>query len=289
MFGKLGQAISDLFNKKKLSESLSIELEEILISSDISPTTSHKICDEFSKNRFDKDTTLEQLKKSLASNLLENLEGSEQKFELIHKPFVFLMSGVNGSGKTTTIAKLAYKYKKMGKKILIAAADTFRAAAVEQLSFWAGKVGADFISATQNTDPSSLAFDALKKAQVEKYDILFIDTAGRLQNKESLMAELSKLTRTLKKLDATAPHASVMVLDATTGQNALSQLTHFKDAAQINSLILTKLDGSSKGGIVISLFSQYKIPLSFIGNGEGLENLVEFNAKNFIEALLDIQ
>jgi len=289
MFGKLGQAIVNLFTQKKLDEQTLQELEETLISCDISVLTSQKIIQKLGQKKLNKDIEVEDIKKELASEIMNILQNSQTQIDVTkHTPFVFLMSGVNGAGKTTTIAKLAYKYKKMGKKILIAGADTFRAAAVEQLKFWADKVGVDFMSKDQNADPSSVAFEALKKAQTENYDVLFIDTAGRLQNKENLMAELGKMLRTLQKLDATAPHASIMVLDATTGQNAVSQLEHFSEAAKINSLIITKLDGSSKAGVVISLFDKFHIPVSFIGSGEGLENLEDFEPQNFTQALLDI-
>lgn len=288
MFSKLGQMISDLFTKKKLGRDILEGLEETLILSDISAGVAAKISALVSKKRFDKDVDEKTVKTYLAEVIAELLSGSEKEILLNKKPFVFLMSGVNGAGKTTSIAKLAALYQKMGKKVLIAAGDTFRAAAVEQLEIWAGRANVDFISAPIGSDPASLAYDALKKAMAENYDVLFIDTAGRLQNKEGLMAELSKIHRTLKKLDETAPHESVMVLDATSGQNALSQLEHFLNTAGITSLIITKLDGSSKGGVLISLFDKFKIPISFIGTGEKITDIAPFSAKSFACDIVDL-
>ena len=287
---KLGENISNVFTKRKLDQDALDELEELLIMADMGPKTAAKIVEDFSQHKFDKEIDENQIKIELAQSIEAILTPVAQPFDIEsneHKPFVMLVCGVNGAGKTTTIGKLAHHYHKgEGKKVMIAAADTFRAAAVDQLDVWAQRAQVELIKKDIGADSAAVAFEALEKAQAEQADLLMIDTAGRLQNKANLMAELEKMIRVIKKKDETAPHAVVLVLDSTTGQNAHSQVQHFKEVVDVTGLVVTKLDGSAKGGVVVSLAHDYGLPIHAVGVGEKIEDLSAFNADDFAKALV---
>ncbi len=287
---KLGENITSVFTKRKLDQDALDELEELLIIADMGPQTAAKIVADFSQNKFDKEIDEVEIKAELAQSIQAILEPVAKPFDIetgAHKPYVMLVCGVNGAGKTTTIGKLAHHYH-MGqhKKVMIAAADTFRAAAVEQLDVWAKRAHVEIIKKDVGADSAAVAFEALEKAQAEQADLLMIDTAGRLQNKSNLMAELEKMIRVIKKQDETAPHAVILVLDSTTGQNAHSQVQHFKEVVDVTGLVVTKLDGSAKGGVVVSLANDYGLPIHAIGVGEKIEDLSSFNAEDFAKALV---
>ncbi|MCF8473336.1 MAG: signal recognition particle-docking protein FtsY [Emcibacter sp.] len=283
--------ISDIFLKRKLDATTIEELEDLLIMSDLGVTASQAVCESLSKNRFDKEIAPLEVQEALAkvvSDILRpvakplNTEGRK-------KPFIILMVGVNGSGKTTTIGKLAKKFKNQGKSVMLAAGDTFRAAAIAQLQVWGERNQVPVVSGNVGADAAGLAFDAVQKAKAEHYDILMIDTAGRLQNKSHLMDELSKIIRVIKKQDADAPHATILVLDATTGQNALQQTKVFQEAANISGLIMTKLDGTAKGGVLVSIAEKYNLPIHAIGVGETIDDLQPFDADEFSKMLVGLE
>ncbi len=290
---KLGQGIADTFTKRKLDQDALDELEDLLIMSDMGPKTASKIVAEFSKEKFDKEVDADSVSKALATSIAAILEPVAQELNITPptagEPFVMLVCGVNGAGKTTTIGKLAYEYHmKQGKKVMIAAADTFRAAAVDQLDVWAERAHCPLIKKDIGADPAAVAFEAIEKARAENADLLMIDTAGRLQNKSNLMAELEKIIRVIKKQDESAPHGVLLVLDSTTGQNAHSQLETFKELVGVTGLIVTKLDGSAKGGVVISLAEEFGMPIHAIGVGEKIEDLRPFKAQDFADALMGL-
>lgn len=287
---KLSGGISDIFTKKKVDEQTLEELEELLISADIGVRASAHIISNFSKRRLDKDVSDADIKKELASDIGEILTPCQQPL-LIDKnksPYVVLMVGVNGAGKTTTIGKLSAKLIKQGLKISLIAGDTFRAAAVEQLQIWGERNKIRVFSGTQGCDSAGLCFDGLKKAQELGDDVVFIDTAGRLQNKANLMEELKKVVRVIKKQMPEAPHTTLLTIDATTGQNALSQVEIFKEMVNVNGLVITKLDGSAKGGILVAIAEETHTPIHYIGIGEGIEDLDEFNAHDFSQNLMGL-
>lgn len=288
---KLGEGLSAVFAKRKLDQEALDELEDLLISADLGPGVASKLVSNFSKNRFGKDITDREVKEALAADIAQILKPFAQPLVLgTHsKPFVILVSGVNGVGKTTTIGKLAQYYAAQGKKIVLAAGDTFRAAAISQLQIWGERTGTKVVTAAQNSDAAALAYKALEEAQQAKADLLLIDTAGRLHNKSDLMQELAKIVRVIKKLDPEAPHANLLVLDATTGQNAHAQLEIFKQITNVTGLILTKLDGSAKGGVVISLAEKFKLPIHAIGVGEGADDLRPFSADDFANSLMGLE
>jgi fused signal recognition particle receptor len=270
--------------KTKIDDAVLEELEELLITSDIGVQTTIELIERISKAK-PKDTG--QVKSVLKKEILSIIESHSEVPEVnSHTPHVVLVVGVNGVGKTTTIGKIAASANASGKKVLIAAADTFRAAAVEQLGIWAERANAEFVKHKENADPAAVAFDAVTAASARGCDLVLIDTAGRLHTKVNLMEELKKIKRTVAKQLTGAPHETLLVLDATTGQNALSQAKLFNDAIGISGLVLTKLDGTAKGGIVIGICSSLNIPLQYIGIGEQIEDLRPFDAKQFIEALL---
>ena len=278
--------IDDLFTgKRKLDDDLLEELEELLITSDIGVSTSMDLIETIAK----KSSSIQdaaQLKKFLKKEILKTMGTVETAAEVqTEKPHVILVVGVNGVGKTTTIGKLAARQGAEGKKVLIAAADTFRAAAIEQLSIWADRAGADIVKHRDNADPAAVVYDSLEAAQARGSDVVFIDTAGRLHTKVNLMEEVKKIKRTVTKKIPGAPHEIILVLDATTGQNALSQANLFNEALDITGLALTKLDGTAKGGIVVGICSTLNIPLKYIGVGEGIEDLQSFDPDAFVEAL----
>ena len=282
--------LSGIFVGKKIDANTMESLEEALISSDLGVSASQKIVKEFEKNysgkTSDQEEILEALSKSI-SNILEPLEK-----ELIvsddHHPHIIMLVGVNGSGKTTTAGKLAKRFSQQGKKVILVAADTFRAAAIEQLKGWAEKTSVELISAERGADPAALVYQAIEKARIQKTDLILIDTAGRLQNRIELMEELAKIVRVIKKLEPEAPHDSLIVLDGTVGQNALSQLKAFLDVAAITGLIMTKLDGSARGGVLVALAEEFGLPIHLIGVGETAEDLQDFNAIAYSRALLGL-
>ncbi|HZQ40586.1 MAG TPA: signal recognition particle-docking protein FtsY [Rhizomicrobium sp.] len=284
----LAGSISGLFTKKKLTAETVAKLEEALIQADMGLSEAHRLAGLVAKNRYDSEISDAEVRAILAREIAVALSPLQKPLEIDagKKPFVILVAGVNGTGKTTTIGKLARRFTGEGKKVVLAAGDTFRAAAIEQLGVWAGRAGALFIHGKAGGDAAGLAFEALEKAQGENADILLIDTAGRLSNKADLMAELEKIARVIKKRDPSAPHAVLLVLDATTGQNALNQVDAFKAKVPLSGLIMTKLDGTAKGGILVALASRFGLPVHFIGVGEGEADLQPFDAQVFAQALI---
>ncbi|HXP95317.1 MAG TPA: signal recognition particle-docking protein FtsY [Telmatospirillum sp.] len=287
---KLSQGIVDLFVKRKLDRAALEELEELLIAADLGVATAASVTQKLAKGRFDQEIGAEEIKEILADEIAEVLApvALPLRPNRDNKPHVVLMVGVNGSGKTTTIGKLAKSFRDQGLSVTLAAGDTFRAAAVEQLKVWGERAGCPVIAREQGADAAGLAFDALKEAQGRKDDLLMIDTAGRLQNKADLMAELSKIIRVIKRLDPTAPHDVLLVLDATVGQNAHSQVEIFKDITAVTGLVLTKLDGTARGGVLVALAEKFKLPVYAIGVGEGIDDLRPFEAKAFAHSLMGI-
>lgn len=296
--GKLGGGISAIFTKRKLDNASLEELEELLIEADLGAALAHELTSEFAKQRFDKNTEANEVREFLAGKIAAILQpyaipllpmtNGPKPMTNDQKPMTIIMVGVNGNGKTTTIGKLASQFKNQGKKVMIAAADTFRAAAVEQMQVWGDRSGIPVVTGSFQADPASVAFAALERAKAENIDVLFIDTAGRLQNKSNLMAELQKIIKVLKKIDESAPHHVLQVLDATTGQNALSQVSAFKEMVNVTGLIITKLDGTAKGGIVVALARQSKLPIHAIGIGEAIDDLDAFNPTDFARNLVDL-
>jgi fused signal recognition particle receptor len=286
---KITQDITDLITKSKLDDSTLDQLEDILIEADLGPKTAARIIGEFSQNRFAGDAGEKDVRTTLSDSMARILDPVAKPLTIEnHKPFVVLVCGVNGAGKTTTIGKMAHYYKDQNKSVLVAAADTFRAAAVEQLGEWAKRAGAAFFAKGEGADAAAVAFEAYEKAKFENTDILFIDTAGRLHNKSNLMAELQKITRVLKKQNETLPHAVLLVLDATTGQNAFEQVRVFKDMIAVTGLAVTKLDGSAKGGVLVGLAGEFGIPVHFIGIGESAADLRPFTANDYARSLMGL-
>lgn len=294
---KLAEGFANIFTKAKLDNDTLDELEELLIMSDMGVEVARKIRGEFAKNRLDKDISTEEVKAELAAQIENHLAPFEThdnpwvaKDSIGKKtPRVIMFVGVNGSGKTTTIGKVAQNLVDNGHKIMLCAADTFRAAASEQLIIWGERAGVPVVSRASGADSAGLAFDALTRAKAEDIDVLLIDTAGRLQNKSELMAELAKIVRVLGKIDETAPHEVWLVLDATVGQNAISQTEAFAKTAGVTALIMTKLDGTAKGGVLLALTNQFKLPIRFIGIGEKVEDLQPFSASAFAKALVGVE
>jgi len=283
----IGQGITDLFTKKKLDSGTLEEFEDVLIRADLGLTVATRIVEAVGKGRYGKEIEGEEVKAILAEEVMRTLTPVAIPLSIdgSKKPFVILMVGVNGSGKTTTIGKLAAKFRDEGRSVMLAAGDTFRAAAIEQLQVWGDRTGAKVIARPQGSDASGLVFDAFAAADEAKTDILLVDTAGRLQNRTELMAELEKIIRVIKKRDATAPHAVLLVLDATVGQNALSQVEIFSKIAGVTGLVMTKLDGTARGGILVALAEKFGLPVHFIGVGEGIDDLEPFEAGEFGRAI----
>ncbi len=273
---------------RKVDEELLEELEEVLIMSDVGTETSVKIIDNLRKKIKRENIKDEQeVKQALKEEIKEILEKTDNSLKLESKPSVILVVGVNGVGKTTSIGKIAARIKKDGKKVVIAAADTFRAAAVEQLEIWANRAGCDMVKADEGTDPASVVFDAIKITKEKDADVLICDTAGRLHNKKYLMDELIKIKRVIEKELPDSSKEILMVLDATTGQNAISQVKAFKETVDITGIILTKLDGTAKGGSIIGIVEQNDIPVKFIGVGEQIDDMEMFNSEDFVNAIID--
>jgi fused signal recognition particle receptor len=262
-------------------------LEEALIHADVGADLARRLAAEVAEGRYDAEISEREIRGHLAAAIERVLAPSARPFKPDAKrtPFVVLVAGVNGTGKTTTIGKLASKLKSDGQRVMLAAGDTFRAAAIEQLKVWGERAGAPVVARAPGADAAGVAFEALEKAKTEKTDVLLIDTAGRLQTKAGLMAELQKIARVLKKLDADAPHAALLVLDATTGQNAISQVEAFQAAMPLTGLVMTKLDGTAKGGILVALADRFGLPIHFIGVGETINDLQVFDARSFARAL----
>ena len=287
----LSSGITDLFTKRKLDADTLEDLEDLLIQADLGIDTAARIASALRKERYERDVSADEVKAVLAARDRggAGAGGQALAIDADKKPFVLLMVGVNGSGKTTTIGKLSAKFTAEGKKVVLAAGDTFRAAAIEQLKVWGERTKVTVVSGAQGADAAGLAFDALTKAKAEGADILMVDTAGRLQNKTELMAELEKVIRVIKKQDETAPHAVLLVLDATVGQNAISQVEAFQKTAGVTGLVMTKLDGTARGGILVALAAQFGLPIHFIGVGEGVDDLEPFAARDFARALVGLE
>jgi fused signal recognition particle receptor len=284
---KLTEGITGVFTKKKLDAAALEELEDLLIQADLGVDTASRISEALSVGRYNKDISPEEVKTVLADEVEKVLRPVAQPLVLdgAHRPHVILVVGVNGTGKTTTIGKLARIYAGQGKRVMLAAGDTFRAAAIEQLKIWAERTGSGIVAGETGADAAGLAFDALRRAREEDRDILIIDTAGRLQNKAGLMAELEKIVRVIKKFDSAAPHTVLLTLDATTGQNALNQVEIFRQTAGVTGLIMTKLDGTARGGILVAIAAKYQLPVHAIGVGESAEDLQSFDARDFARAI----
>ena len=288
---KLTSGISDLLLKSKLDAGSLDDLEEILIEADLGPKTAAKVIEEFSQKRFGDDAGDREIRTALAETMAEILGPVAKPLEIkkpANGPFVILVCGVNGVGKTTTIGKFAQRLKNEGYKIMVAAGDTFRAAAVEQLKEWASRTNSGFYSKDVGADAASVAFESYEKAKKENADVLLIDTAGRLHNKQNLMAELEKIVRVLKKQDENLPHATLLVLDATTGQNAFAQLETFKSMVNVTGLIVTKLDGSARGGVLVGLADQFGVPVHAIGIGEQAGDMQPFSARDYARSLMGL-
>ena len=287
-FSKLSKAVA---GKSKVDDDVLDDLEEVLVSSDVGVDTTLKIIDRIearvAKDKYmGTDELNEILRDEIASLLSETNIGEETEFSLPKniKPYVIMVVGVNGVGKTTTIGKLAYQFKKQGLKVVLGAADTFRAAAIDQLQVWADRVGVPIVKQSMGSDPASVAFDTLSSAITQNADVVIIDTAGRLHNKVNLMNELTKVKRVMQKVVENTPHDVLLVLDGSTGQNAFEQAKQFTKATEVTSLAVTKLDGTAKGGVVIGISDQFQIPVKYIGIGEGLEDLQVFNKYEFVDS-----
>ena len=286
----LTQGITKVFTRKRLDQAALDELEELLIGADMGPKVAADVVAEIKRTKFNADVAEDEVRAVLAEEVSKILRRVSKPLTIRPelKPHVILVAGVNGSGKTTTIGKLAQKYRAEGLKVMLAAGDTFRAAAIEQLKVWGERTGAPVIAKEIGADAAGLAFEAFEMARAQGIDVLMIDTAGRLQNKAGLMAELEKVVRVIKKLDPDAPHSALLVLDATTGQNAVAQAEVFRSTAQITGLVMTKLDGTARGGILVSIAEKFDLPVHYVGVGEGADDLQPFDAENFARALVGL-
>jgi fused signal recognition particle receptor len=287
----LSDNLASALTKRKLDEETLDQLEEVLIKADLGIAMAGRIREAIAGGRYERGLSPEAVRAVLASEIAGVLEPLAQPFvpDPAKHPHVVLVVGVNGTGKTTTIGKFAHRLKREGSSVMLAAADTFRAAAIDQLKVWGGRVGAEVVAKEVGSDPAGVAYEALERARAEGTDVLLIDTAGRLQNKSDLMAELAKIVRVLKKIDESAPHSVVLVLDATTGQNALNQVQIFKEIAGVTSLVVTKLDGTARGGILVAIAERFQLPINAIGIGEGLDDLEPFDAQDFARAIAGVE
>jgi fused signal recognition particle receptor len=286
----LGGAISDLVSKRKLDAATIAEIEDVLIRADLGLDTAGRIAATLSEGRFEAGISPDEVKAVVAAEVEKTLAPVAQPLviDAVNKPFVVLVAGVNGSGKTTTIGKLAANLGAEGYTVMLAAGDTFRAAAIDQLKIWGERAGAPVIAREAGVDAAGLVFDAVRAAKERGVDVLLVDTAGRLQNRTELMEELQKVVRVMKKVDASAPHAVLLVLDATVGQNALSQVEIFSKLVGVTGLVMTKLDGTARGGILVAIAAKFKVPVHFIGVGESVDDLAPFSARDFARAIAGI-
>tara|TARA_B100001057_G_scaffold419822_1_gene439839 strand:+ start:2507 stop:3418 length:912 start_codon:yes stop_codon:yes gene_type:complete len=284
---KISTSINKVIKGKKIDDTTLLELEEILISSDMGVKFSSELIDELRKAKM-VDPSVLKVKKIIEKKIVSILQPLEKKNEKIKEPQVFLVVGVNGVGKTATVGKIAHKFSSEGKKVGVVAADTFRAAAVEQLKVWSERTGSEFFFAEEKSDPAALAFESINKALEKKIDVLIIDTAGRLHNKNDLMNELTKIIRVIKKINEDFPTEITLVLDGNIGQNSVKQAEVFKEICDIDSIIITKLDGTAKGGVLIPIAELLNLPISYIGTGEQKEDLINFKAREYTQALLDL-
>jgi fused signal recognition particle receptor len=287
----LGGAITDLVAKRKLDAAMIAEIEDVLIRADLGLDTAGRIAAALGEGRYDAAISPEEVKAVVAAEVEKALAPVAQPLAIDgrKKPFIVLVVGVNGSGKTTTIGKLAARFRAEGRTVMLAAGDTFRAAAIDQLKIWGERAGAEVIARAPGADAAGLVFDAVRAAQQRSVDVLLVDTAGRLQNRSELMGELEKIVRVIKKADPSAPHAVLLVLDATVGQNALSQVEIFRNAVGVTGLAMTKLDGTARGGILVAIAGKFAVPVHFIGVGESVEDLAPFSAREFARAIAGIQ
>jgi fused signal recognition particle receptor len=286
----IGGAVADLVVKRKLDQAMLDEIEDVLIRADLGVDSAARIAAAVGEGRYDKSITADEVKAVVAAEVEKVLAPVAKPLAVGEaRPFVVLVVGVNGSGKTTTIGKLAAKFRAEGRSVMLAAGDTFRAAAIDQLKIWGRRSGASVIARSSGADAAGVAFDALTEARGEEIDVLLVDTAGRLQNKAVLMEELHKIVRVMKKIEPRAPHAVLLVLDATVGQNALSQVEVFRDIAGVSGLAMTKLDGTARGGILVAIAAKFGLPVHFIGVGEGIDDLAPFSAKDFAQAIAGIE
>jgi fused signal recognition particle receptor len=287
---RLTEGLAAILVKRRLDETTLEEIEELLIAADLGPATAAQLAADLGKARFGKEVTDEEVKLFLADRVAALLAPVAVPLDTgAARPFVVLVVGVNGVGKTTTIGKMAEQFRNEGKRVMMAAGDTFRAAAVAQLAIWGERTGAPVVQKGEGADPAALAYEALERARREDVDVLLIDTAGRLHNKTALMDELAKIIRVLRKLDPSAPHATLLVLDATTGQNALQQVETFRALVQINGLVVTKLDGSAKGGVLVALAERFKLPVHAVGVGETAQDLQPFDPREFARSLMGVE
>ena len=284
---RLTEGITGVFVKRKLDDETLEELEDLLIQADLGIDVASRVTDALRQSRYNSDISSEEVRDILAQEVEKTLAPVAEPLEIdvSRKPHVILVVGVNGTGKTTTIGKYANQFARQGLRVMLAAGDTFRAAAIEQLKIWGERTGSEVVASEPGADAASLAFDAFQRARAEGYDVLIIDTAGRLQNKSALMAELEKVIRVIRKLDRAAPHSVLLTLDATTGQNALSQVEIFDKTAGVTGLVMTKLDGTARGGILVAIASKYGIPVHAVGVGERVEDLQSFDAGDFARAI----
>jgi fused signal recognition particle receptor len=287
---RLTEGITGVFTKRKLDDETLEELEDLLIQADLGLDVAARVTAALKKSRYNSDITSEEVREILAQEVEKVLAPVAEPLEIdaSKRPHVVLVVGVNGTGKTTTIGKYANQFTKEGLRVMLAAGDTFRAAAIEQLKIWGERTGAAVVASEPGADAAGVAFDAFKRARDEGYDCLIIDTAGRLQNKTALMAELEKVIRVIRKLDSTAPHSIILTLDATTGQNALSQVEIFEKVAGVTGLVMTKLDGTARGGILVAIASKYGLPVHAIGVGESANDLQSFRAQDFARAIAGV-
>ena len=284
---RLTEGITGVFVKRKLDDDTLEELEDLLIQADLGIDVASRVTDALRQSRYNSNISSEEVRDILAQEVEKALAPVAEPLEIdeSRKPHVILVVGVNGTGKTTTIGKYANQFARQGLRVMLAAGDTFRAAAIEQLKIWGERTGSEVVASEPGADAASLAFDAFQRARAEGYDVLIIDTAGRLQNKSALMAELEKVIRVIRKLDRAAPHSVLLTLDATTGQNALSQVEIFDKTAGVTGLVMTKLDGTARGGILVAIASKYGIPVHAVGVGERVEDLQSFDAGDFARAI----
>ncbi|MBY7649168.1 MAG: signal recognition particle-docking protein FtsY [Candidatus Liberibacter europaeus] len=287
---KIKEGIADIISARKIDDSSREELEDLLIRSDMGAEVSQRIVGALIGKRYTKDVSIKCVLTDISAQISEILSTVSKPFptDFVHRPHVILVVGVNGVGKTAAIGKLSKKISDAGLKVMLAAGDTFRSAAVEQLKIWADRTSSDFVGSKIGSDAAALVYEAMKQAKMKNIDVLIIDTAGRIHNNVALMAEIGKIVRILKSLDNDAPHSVLQVLDATIGQNSLRQVEMFRDVAKVNGLIMTKLDGTARGGALVSIATKYHLPVYFIGVGEGIEDLAPFVAKDFADAIVGI-